>query len=72
MTFLERINGYKKIFATISTVAAIWVLPLPIEVKVAKTVIVVVAWLFAQGAVDVAERLANGKKEPSVTGEKAA
>ena len=66
MKFIDRFRGWKKICATIATVAGIWATPLPTEVKIAKTVIVVVAYLTAQGAVDVAEKLANGKKnEPA-------
>ena len=70
MAFIDRIKGYKKLCATLATVAGIWATPLPIEVKIAKTVIVVVAYLTAQGAVDVAEKLANGKPKPEEPAER--
>ena len=70
MKFIDRFKGWKKICATISAIATIWAMPLPVEVKVGKSVIVLVTWLVAQGAEDVAEKLANGKPKPEEPAER--
>ena len=58
-TFYLKLSS-RKFLLTLGAIAAIWVAPIPIEVKVLRTVQAVIAYVAVEGAGDVAERL--GKK----------
>lgn len=62
----------RKFLLTLGVIATIWLTPIPIEMKVLRTVQAVIAYITIEGIGDAAERFGNGKKEPTVTKKKAA
>jgi len=54
----------RKFLLVLAALGAVWASPMPVEVKVGRTVYLVIAYVAAEGAGDAAERFGNGKRKP--------